>query len=360
MVSVYLVSSRALRAQADEELDRIVAKTVQELDLWIGSRERDAINLSELRELAAACTEHQLDDAQQALMRIQGRSPFYENVFLADANGKLFLDSIGGKSVGIELMSIAGFRANVEHARQGEVWAGEVMKSPATGRPVVLLTAPIRAGGQIVGMLGTPIELSDFSDSFVSKYRILGTGYLYMFDASGTVMAHPEAAKIMSLNVGATDFGREMLNRQSGSLSYEFEGSAQTAHFQRAQKKPWTIVAVVPDKELFASVRTIQFYVTLFGFAMLGGTVFAVSYFRRIVSGRQSLVPGGWRGARARRGRSGIPRRLNPDRLLQPGAVSGFLPAGCDDRGDVCVRRGDQFNHTAEWRAIAESRSVNE
>jgi hypothetical protein len=95
MLSVYFVSSRALRSQADEELDRIVTKTTEELDLWIDSRERDAVNISELPALAVACTEHKLADAEQALVRIHGRSPFYENVFLADENGRLFLDSIG-------------------------------------------------------------------------------------------------------------------------------------------------------------------------------------------------------------------------------------------------------------------------
>jgi len=288
MLSVYLVSSRALRAQADEEMDRIVTKTAEELDLWIGSRERDAVNISELRELVAACSEHKLADAEQALVRIQGRSPFYENVFLADTNGKLFLDSIGGKSVGIEIMSIEGFRANVEHTRQGEVWVGDVMKSPATGRPVALLTAPVKEGSQVVGILGTPIELSDFSASFLSKYRIQENGYLYMCDASGTILAHPDTAKIMSLNIANTDFGREMLSRPNGSLSYEYEGIAKTSHFQRSQKKPWIVAAVVPTRELLASVRTIQFYLTLFGLVMLGGTVFAVSF----LAGRISRLIG--------------------------------------------------------------------
>lgn len=284
MVSVYLVSSRALREQSEEEMDSIATKTAEQLDLWINSRVRDAVNLSELQPLVAACSDHQLGDAQQTVDRIQHRSPFYENVFLADVNGKLFLDSIGGKSVGIELMAIEGFRIHVEHARQGEAWLGDVMKSPATGRPVVLLTTPVKASNQVVGILGTPIELSNFSESFVSHYRFRQTGYVYMFDPSGTVIAHPEAARIMSLNISNTDFGRAMLSRSSGSLSYEFEGIAKTAYFRRSQIKPWTIVAVVPNKELFASVRTIQLYLLLFGSLMLGATVFAVSYLAGRVS----------------------------------------------------------------------------
>ena len=284
MLSVYLVSSRALREQADEEMDHITTKTTEQLDQWIGSRERDAVNISELQPLIAACSDHKLTDAQQTLDRIQHLSPFYENVFLADTNGKLFLDSIGGKSVGVDMMSIEGFRVNVEHARHGETWLGDVMKSPATGRPVVLLTAPVKADTQVVGILGTPIELANFSDSFVSRYRIRQTGYLQMLDPSGTVIAHPDTAKIMSLNLANTDFGHDILTRGNGSLSYTFEGTAKTAHFHRAQTKPWTIVAVVPDKELFASVRTIQFYLLLFGLVMLGGTVLAVSYLAGRVS----------------------------------------------------------------------------
>jgi methyl-accepting chemotaxis protein len=284
MFGVYFVSSQALKVQVDTELDGIVTRAAGELDLWIGSRERDAVNLSELQELTVACTEHKLADAQQALLRIQRRSPFYENVFLADAKGKEFLDSVGGKSVGFDLTSIEGFRANVEHARQGEVWVGDVMKSPATGRPVALITAPIRAGSQIVGILGTPIELSGFSNSFVSKYRIRQTGYLFMVDASGAVLAHPDPTKIMNFDFGSTDFGREILNRHNGSLSYEFGGTAKVAYFRQAEKKPWIIAANVSTKELFASVRTIQLYLVLFGLVMLGGTVFAVSYLAGKVS----------------------------------------------------------------------------
>ncbi|HUI56938.1 MAG TPA: methyl-accepting chemotaxis protein [Bryobacteraceae bacterium] len=274
--TVYSVSSRALTTQANENMEHIATGTAEALDQWLSSRERDAINLSELQPLAAACTDHKVAEAQEVLTRIQGRSSFYENVFLADPNGKLFLDSIGGKSVGIDMLSMDGFRPNVEHARQGEVWMGDAMKSPATGRPVALLTAPIKAGNQVVGILGTPIELSDFADTFVAKRRIGATGYLYMFDGSGIVLAHPNPSKIMTLNIAKQDFGGAMMNRNAGSLQYEFEGIRKVAHFRRAQRKAWTVVATEPTGEFLAETRKIQLYLALFALLMLGGTVGAV------------------------------------------------------------------------------------
>jgi len=270
--AVYSVSSHALTTQANENMEHIAASTAEALDLWLNSRERDALNLSELQPLVAACTDRKLAEAQEVLARIQSRSSFYENVFLADPNGKEFLDSVGGKSIGFDLMSMDGFRPNVEHARQGEVWVGEAMKSPATGRPVALLTAPIKVGNQFVGILGTPLELSDFSDTFVAKHRIGVTGYLYMFDGSGIVLAHPDPAKIMTLNIAKQDFGGEMLNRDFGSLQYEFQGIKKVAHFRRAQKKGWTVVATEPVNEFLAEVRNIQLYLALFALLMLGGT----------------------------------------------------------------------------------------
>jgi methyl-accepting chemotaxis protein len=283
--TVYLVCSRTLTAQADDGLDRTVKSTVEALDLWIGSRERDAVNLSELQPLVAGCANRELAGAQDALTGIQRRSPFYENVFLADENGKIFVDSIGGKSVGVDVASIEGFRLNVEHARQGDVWVGEVMKSPATGRPVLLVTAPIRIGSRLVGILGTPIELSDFSDTFVKGHRIGKTGYLYMFDRAGVILAHPDSTKILNWNIAQTSFAGQMVGRDIGSLRYDFEGRNVMAHFQRFQKKGWTIVAAVPTKELLAGVRTVQFYLALFGLLTLGGALAAVLVVASRVSG---------------------------------------------------------------------------
>ncbi len=258
----------------------VVAKTVEELDLWLDSRERDARTLSEMEVFVAACQGQRRVEAEQALKKIHQRSPFYENVFLADAGGKLFLDSIDGGSVGIDISALEGFRINAERARQGQIWVGDAMKSPATGRPVSLVTAPIVAGGELVGILGTPIELSEFSNEFINKQKVGATGYVYMMDASGLALAHPDAKKILTLDLSKTDFGRAMLDRGSGSMHYTFENVPKSAAFQRGRKKPWIVVSVVPDQELFASVRTVRFFLLFFGIgtlAVMGGAVWIVA-----------------------------------------------------------------------------------
>jgi len=283
-LTVYAISSRIVGSQANDHMDDLVSVTAHALDMWLSSLSQDAVNLSELQPLTVACTEHKLPEAQEALNRIQKRSPCYENVFLADPNGKEFLDSVGGKSVGFDLTSIEGFRPNVEHARQGEVWIGEAMKSPATGRSVALLTAPIRSAGQVVGILGTPIELSNFSDTFVKNRRIGANGYMFILDSSGTALAHPDQSKIMTM-LGDTSYGREMLSMQAGSVEYEYGGVKKVAHVKRAQKKAWTVAATEPLDELLAGARTVAVYLAIFGGLMLAGTIAAALFISGRVSG---------------------------------------------------------------------------
>lgn len=275
IVGVTWMVSGAMESQAKDEMARVVDKTSEELDDWLSSRERDAVDLSGMEVFAAACRSQRRAEAEQTLVAIHKRSPFYENVFLADTNGKEIVDSIGGKSVGFDLTSVEGFRLNVEHGRQKETWIGEVMKSPASGRPVLLVTAPIVAEGKMVGLLGTPIELSFFSDQFIRSYRFARSGYLFMFDAYGTMLAHPDSKLILTDNIG-NSAARPMMDRDNGWLQYTREGITKVARFQRAHVKPWRVAGVVPQLELLMEAHRIEMFLALIGLIALAASFGAV------------------------------------------------------------------------------------
>jgi len=275
IIAVSVVCSNTLTQQAHEQMAQAAAKTVEELDLWLGSRQRDALQISEMEVLAAAAKGNRLPEAARTLERIQQRSPFFENVFVANENGVLVVDAIGGKSVGVNLN--VETPDNVEHNRQGQVWVGKPLKSPASGRPVAVISAPIMEGNKIIGILGTPLELSDFSENFVSKSHVGETGYVYVLDSSGTVLAHPDKSKILSPEFQRLDFAREIVSGGNGRLGYTYGGVTKTAEFRRAQNG-WIVVATEPDEELYAAVHRTEMYVILFTFLVLAGTL-AVGWF---------------------------------------------------------------------------------
>ncbi len=101
-----------------------------------------------------------------------------------------------------------------------------------------------------------------------------------MLDPDGIVLAHPDASKILELDVSQYDFGKQILERGSGELDYTFEGVFKTANFRRLDGNGWTIVAAVPHSELSATVHTVAWNIGLLGFLMVaatGGTIWLIA-----------------------------------------------------------------------------------
>jgi methyl-accepting chemotaxis protein len=50
------------------------------------------------------------------------------------------------------------------------------------------------------------------------------SGYAYMYNTAGLVVAHPDPEKVLNLNLSGFNFGRDMLSRKKGATTYTFEG----------------------------------------------------------------------------------------------------------------------------------------
>ena len=265
----HLAASRGLLSLQQKNLAMIVQKTSTELDNWITDRERDALLFSENGVFRAACQGQRLDEAQTRLIGYHKRSPIYENIFLADANGKIFMDSIGGKTVGFDMSRSPAFKTNVDKARAGEIWVAQMMPSPGTGRPTSLLTAPVMLEDRVIGIMGTPIEWFAFSEAFVTQFQIGSTGYVYITDPSGLILAHPNKEYILNMNISDYDWGKHVLAQNSGSTSYTWEGVDKVAFFDNHNKKGWNLVATLAKGELTESLSQINRLSTLCGIIAL-------------------------------------------------------------------------------------------
>ncbi len=200
--NAYRIASRSILHEQDQHLAATVQQALRELEQWVADRESQAEFLSGDPGFETACAGRQLDDAKARLATFHQLHPVYENVFLADTNGTIFLDSIAGKSVGIEVGKLPAYAINVQKALAGEAWVGDAQQSPATGRPVVLITAPITdEQHRVVGMVGTPVELNAFSTAFLRDITIGKSGYVAITDRSGLTLAHKDLDFILKVNI---------------------------------------------------------------------------------------------------------------------------------------------------------------
>jgi len=99
------------------------------------------------------------------------------------------------------------------------------LSSPFTGKPAVLRGAflPRDSGGDALMILA--FDLGAFSADTLVHAKIGITGYPFICDRKGLVVAHPNTEHVLSLDVSQYDFGVKMLTYPDGSLiEYPWEG----------------------------------------------------------------------------------------------------------------------------------------
>ena len=261
----YVNTSNIIESQFKENIGMFLNKTNDELTSWFNEREREAGILSNVQLLKEACQGNNTEEAEAYLNNYFKNSPVLENVFLADTNGTIFLDGMEGKSIGVEIIKIPGYKKNIEMAQKGEFWASDVQQSPVNGRPVILLTKPIESNGNFIGIMGTPIELTNFSENYISNIKIGETGYLYVIDQTGRTLAHPNKDHILKTNMTDFEFGREILARKNGSITYDWEGNERMANFLSNPKTGWFIASSIETNDFYNPVKNTRNLLVGFG-----------------------------------------------------------------------------------------------
>ncbi len=272
----YRTASSAVVHTQKAYLDAFAVKTLIEISNWMSDKAHDAAIFSSDPLFAEACRERQVAEAQARLTYYHQISPCYEAIFLADTQGKIFADSIEGKAIGIEVEKIPVYEINIRKAGEGEIWVGNVGKSPISGKPVSLITAPIMDKEEIIGIIGTPLELNEFSEDHIAGFKLGQSGYLVIADAKGVVLAHPDKDKIFSTDLNQLDFGKTIMARKNGVVEYLWDGTQKLAAFRTDESRGWIVLATITKDEFLAPVRRIKTVTFFLGLAVLTAMVAAI------------------------------------------------------------------------------------
>ena len=160
----------------------------------------------------------------------------YESVFLstAEENTEVVADpGLGTK--GLKWRN-TGFNDNISDALAGRVHLSDIGKSPATGKIVVLVSAPVVDNNNVIGILGLSCDIGTYSYSLVSNVVMGKTGYPYITDKEGMTFAHPDKKQIFTVNVKDYDWGKKLLASTDESIiRYEWEGKKKilTVHYNK-------------------------------------------------------------------------------------------------------------------------------
>lgn len=162
-----------------------------------------------------------------------------------------------------------GDREYIKKAFAGEVNVSDLLISRVTNSVVLMYAAPIKKDGKVVGAL---IGRRDGNAlSAITNDRGYGSsGYAYMINSSGTVVAHPDKEKVMSqFNPieaakqdesvkSAAELFEKILAEKSGVSKYEFQGKDLYAAYSPVQGSNWIFVITADRDEVLASVSSLR------------------------------------------------------------------------------------------------------
>ena len=198
----------------------------------------------------------------------------YEGIFLADSKGYIHAGILGQKLgyIGIDISGRDYFK-KARNDRKTVV--GKVVWSKATNDLTSVICAPIiGASSKVVGAVGIVLKV-DFLVDLISGRKIGKTGYGYMTDETGLLLAHPEKKNILTLNTakleGMEEFMTKMLSGDTGVDKYVHKGVGKISGYAPLKTVNW-FVGITQDADEYLApvnaIRNIIVFVTLIAVAI--------------------------------------------------------------------------------------------
>ena len=252
----FLMSRKAMNAALDTQLENICATSVTRIETWVEAQRLNVVHWASQAHVLLA-----LEDSPEGqvartavnteLTRAEKTYGAFANLQLVDLKGDT-LSSSNPESIG--KLNVAD-RQYFKDAAAGKVAISQVLVSKSTGKPIVVLAAPVMDGQKVRGVLFASLDLHLFGSAIVSKIKVLETGYAYIVDENGVFIAHPNETKIMTTKLADFEWGRNMQKMGDGVMVYTFEGVEKMARFHTSDTLHWGVVAAVPMSEIMATTN---------------------------------------------------------------------------------------------------------
>ncbi|BBO87861.1 cache domain-containing protein [Desulfosarcina ovata] len=168
-------------------------------------------------------------------------SPNYEGVGVFNADGIVYCDGIDIAREGIYI----GDRQYFKEAKKGRPGVLPVVRSRATGASVFGVSAPMFSpeGDFLGGVVGV-LKVDHLID-YISTIQIGRTGYAFMLDPEGLVIAHPDKNIVLKVHIrdmtGLDALISKVESRQAGTVSYTYAGKKKIAGLAPVELTGWTI-----------------------------------------------------------------------------------------------------------------------
>jgi len=257
----YQVASNTLMNTIKED---VVAKAQDTANLVTAKLEH---NLSEIEGLALRSEIRTMDwSTQLPVLNDEVNRQNYKMMLVSTPDGKSITTS--GSRVDVKE------RDYFKKAISGVPAISDPIVSKADGSIVVAMSAPIKDNsGRIVGTVSAVMDGTALSQMVAGKFA--QTGYGFMINKAGNVIAHPKAELVLKewnpINEAKKDPSLEplavllkkMVNGEEGYGEYIYTGVNKFMGFAQVKGTGWSVAVTAPRDEVLAGLITLKETVAL-------------------------------------------------------------------------------------------------
>ena len=212
--------------------------------------------------------------------------PNHQGIYVADYQGNQITGILedGREYKGSNIAD----RSYFQKARtSGKAVTGDIARSAATGKLICAICVPVQsASKEFIGAFVLTFK-AEFLSELISTRKIGKTGYGFMVDNTGLVVAHPVAEYVLKLNLaklpGMEEICSKMLAGQKGVEPYVFKGVNKIAGFAPLKEADWYVAATQESDEFLAASRSIRMLSLIIGLVAMVLTAVTVIYFAGLI-----------------------------------------------------------------------------
>ncbi len=289
-------SSEALLDSGKSKLQQVTQNLANMVELVLEEELKFAKVLSVdpiVKNLASKAFDNELAKVQSDIeaadlflgMAIKQSEDNYEMFFVADENGVIIADSMEG-ALRAKHISVTD-RKYFKIAKAGKINISSPVKSKASGKPVIVFAVPLKTTtGNFSGVFGTVVKLDMLSEK-ITNVKLGKTGYPFMVDKNGIIIAHPTPKHILELNLktlkGMESITSKILAQKTGVEEYTFKGVDKVSGFAPVPITGWGICATQNKDEFISAANKIRNMIFFVSISFIAFTVIAILWFARSI-----------------------------------------------------------------------------
>jgi len=249
----YLNAKKLLLGGVEENITALAVSSSKEVGLWLDGRRSEVSTMANNPMLVSGSPRAKMD----YLMAELKRNNLYETFFIADEKGNYSITSGTPGNV-----KDRDYFINV--MQTGETVVSNPVVSRATGQTVIVVASPVKKNGRIIGMLGGTVSITGLSQRLAS-IKSGQTGYAYMVQSDGLIIAHPDQGVLMKLNP-LTDSGidprlketvQNVIAGQTSVNRYLFNDIDKYVAYAPVPGVNWGIMVNVPVAEVTTQLTSL-------------------------------------------------------------------------------------------------------